>query len=345
MARFLIRRVFLGAFVLLCVYLIVFFMFYVGPGPKSVARNLAGKDATPKTVALISKRLLLNRPIPVQFLHFMDRLLLHGDLGHDYYHGQAVTTVIKQAFPITLSLALGAAVLWLIIGVLTGVLSAVRRGSFWDRLATILALFFFSIPAFVLGLLLLYVFYYRFTLAGIKIFPGAGYTYFTKSPLKWFEGLVLPWVTLALISAAAYTRLTRGSMLDVLGEDYIRTARAKGLTERRVTYRHALRAALTPVVSQFGIDLGTLLGGAVLTETVFGMPGLGYTAVHAIENQDLPVIIGIVIIAATAIVIANIIVDAAVCGARPEGPPPLTAAAPPARSVHRAGPTGAFSRR
>jgi peptide/nickel transport system permease protein len=261
-------------------------------------------------VALISKRLLLNRPILVQLQHFMDRLVLHGDLGHDYYHGQAVATVIKQAFPITASLAVGAAILWLVIGVLTGVLSAVRRGSIWDRLSTIMALFFFSIPAFVLGLLLLYVFYYRFTLAGIKIFPGAGYTYFSASPLKWFEGLVLPWTTLALISAAAYTRLTRGSMLDVLGEDYIRTARSKGLTERRVTYRHALRAALTPVVSQFGIDLGTLLGGAVLTETVFGMPGLGFTAVHAIENQDQPVIIGIVIVAATAIVAANIIVDA-----------------------------------
>jgi peptide/nickel transport system permease protein len=218
--------------------------------------------------------------------------------------------VLKQAFPITVSLALGAAVLWLIIGILSGVLSAVRRGSIWDRMSTVLALFFFSIPAFVLGLLLLYVFYYRFTLAGIHIFPGAGYTYFSHSPLHWFEGLVLPWVTLALISAAAYTRLTRGSMLDVLGEDYIRTARAKGLTERRVTYKHALRAALTPVVSQFGIDVGTLLGGAVLTETVFGMPGLGFTAVTAIEQQDLPVVIGIVIIASTAVVVANIIVDA-----------------------------------
>jgi peptide/nickel transport system permease protein len=308
-ARFLIRRVLLGAFVLMCVYAIVFIMFFVGPGPNSVARLLAGKDGTPATVALIKKRLLLDRPIQVQFRHFLDRLIFHGSLGYDYYHGQAVTTVLKQAFPITLSLALGAAVLWLVIGVLTGVLSAVRRGSIWDRISTVMALFFFSMPAFVLGLLLLYVFYYRFTLAGIRIFPGSGYTYFSASPLHWFESLVLPWITLALISAAAYTRLTRGSMLDVLGEDYIRTARSKGLSERRVTYRHALRAALTPVVSQFGIDLGTLLGGAVLTETVFGMPGLGYTAVHAIEEQDLPVIIGIVIVAATAIVAANIVVD------------------------------------
>ena len=310
MARFLIRRIVLGAFVLICVYTIVFLMFFVGPGPNSVARLLAGKDGTPATIALIKKRLLLNRPIIVQFQHFLDRLVFHGSLGYDYYHGQSVNTVIKEAFPITLFLALGAAAIWLVVGVLTGVLSAVRRGSIWDRISTVMALFFFSMPAFVLGLLLLYVFYYRFTLAGIRIFPGSGYTPFGQSPLHWFESLVLPWITLALISAAAYTRLTRGSMLDVLGEDYIRTARAKGLSDSRVTYRHALRAALTPVVSQFGIDLGTLLGGAVLTETVFGMPGLGFTAVHAIENQDLPVIIGIVIVAATAIVVANIAVDA-----------------------------------
>jgi peptide/nickel transport system permease protein len=311
MARFLIRRVLLGLLVLLIVYMVIFGMFFIGPGPDSVARTLAGKSATPQTVALIKRRLLLDRPLYVQFLHFMDRLLLHGDLGHDYYHGQAVITVIKQAFPITLDLAIGSAILWLLIGVSVGVLSAVRRGSIWDRVTTVMALFFYSIPAFVLGLLLLYVFYYRFTLWHIRIFPGQGYVYFSANPLKWFESLVLPCVTLALISAAAYARLTRGSMLDVLGEDYIRTARAKGLKERRVTYRHALRAALTPVVSQFGIDIGTLLGGAVLTETVFGMPGLGYTAVHAIEAQDLPVIIGIVIVAATAIVAANVLVDVA----------------------------------
>jgi peptide/nickel transport system permease protein len=131
----------------------------------------------------------------------------------------------------------------------------------------------------------------------------------TADPLKWFEGLVLPWITLALVSAAAYTRLTRGSMLDVLNEDYVRTARSKGLSENRVIYRHALRSALTPVISQFGIDLGVLAGGAVVTETVFGMPGLGYTAVNAIRTQDLPVIIGIVIVASASVVVANILVD------------------------------------
>jgi peptide/nickel transport system permease protein len=308
-ARFLVRRVLLGVFVMFVVTIVVFIIFFVGPGSADVARTLAGREATPKTVALVAHRLLLDRPIYVQYWHFLDGLL-HGNLGYSYYHGQPVTTILKQAFPVTLSLALGAAVIWLVLGVLSGVLSAVRNRSFWDRTVTVLALFFYSMPSFVLGLLLLYVFYYQFTLAGIHLFPGAGYTYLTANPLKWFQGLVLPWITLALVSAAAYTRLTRGSMLDVLNEDYVRTARSKGLSEHRVIYRHALRSALTPVVSQFGIDLGVLVGGAVITESVFGMPGLGFTAVQAIGNQDLPVIIGIVIVASAAVVVANILVDA-----------------------------------
>ncbi len=159
------------------------------------------------------------------------------------------------------------------IGVLSG--RAFRRAArpFWDRSATTVALFFYSMPTFVLGLILLWIFYYQFTIHGLHWFPGQGYTYFTQSPLDWFRGLVLPWFTLALVSAAAYTRLTRGSLLEVMGEDYIRTARSKGLTERRVIYRHGLRSALTPVVSQFGIDLGVLLGGAIITEQVFGHAG------------------------------------------------------------------------
>ncbi len=309
MLRFLVRRLALGAFVMLCVTILVFVIFYIGPGPSSVARTLAGREATPATVALIAHRLLLDRPIYVQYGHFLSGLL-QGNLGYSYYHGQAVTTVLKESFPVTLSLALGAAAMWLVIGVLSGVLSAVRSRSVADRVVTVLALFFYSMPPFVLGLLLLFVFYYRLTLAGVHLFPGSGYTYLTASPLHWFEGLVLPWTTLALVSAAAYTRLTRASMLDVLGEDYLRTARAKGLSERRVVYRHGLRAALTPVVSQLGIDLGVLIGGAIVTEKVFGMPGLGYTAVTAIQEQDLPVIIGIVIVASAAVVAANIAVDA-----------------------------------
>ena len=309
MARFLLRRIILGILVLWLVTVGVFLIFYVGPGPGAVPRALAGREATPQMVALVKHRLLLDRPLIVQYGHFLWQLL-HGNLGYDFYHGESVNTILKQAFPISLSLVLGAAVLWLIIGVLTGVVSAVRSRSVWDRTFTGLALLFYSMPTFVLGLLLLLIFYYELTVHGVSAFPGSGYTSFTTSPFEWFRGLILPWITLALVSAATYTRLSRGSMLDVMGEDYIRTARSKGLPERRVIFRHALRAALTPVVTQFGIDVGILLGGAIITEQVFGMPGLGFTAVQAIEQQDLPVIIGVVIVGTTAMVIASIVVDA-----------------------------------
>jgi len=308
MIRFLFRRILLGAFVMFCVTVIVYLIFYVGPGPGYVARALAGREAPPQTVALIAHRLLLDRPWYVQYWHFLLQLL-HGDLGYDYYHGQSVNSIIAQAFPVTLSLTLGAAVIWLVIGVLSGVASAVKPRSLLDRSATFVALIFYSMPTFVLGLLMIELLYYQLTIHGLHWFPGAGYTPPSQSLFEWFRGLILPWLTLALVSAAAYTRLTRAAMLDVLGEDYIRTARAKGLSESRVVFRHALRAALTPVVTQFGIDVGTLLGGAVITENVFGLPGLGYTAVQAISDQDLPVIIGVVIVASAAVVVANLVVD------------------------------------
>jgi len=308
-ARFLVRRIFEGLVVMWLVTVGVFIIFYIGPGPKGVARALAGKSATPQVVAEVSHRLLLDQPIWVQYGHFL-WLLLHGNLGYSFYHNQSVNSILAAAFPITLSLVLGAAVLWVIMGVLSGVLSAVRARSLADRAFTGLALFFYSMPTFVLGLLFLLFFYYELTIHGIHAFPGSGYTPLTVSPWGWFRSLILPWFTLALVSAATYTRLTRGSMLDVMGEDYIRTARAKGLSERRVIFRHSLRAALTPVVTQFGLDVGILLGGAVVTEQVFSLPGLGFTAVQAITQQDLPIIIGVVIVAAAAVVVANIVVDA-----------------------------------
>jgi peptide/nickel transport system permease protein len=308
-ARFLIRRILQGILVMWLVTVSVYLIFYVGPGPGAVARTLAGRSATPQVVQEVSHRLLLDRPFYVQYGHFV-WLLLHGNLGYSFYHQQPVDSIIAGAFPITLSLVVGAAIVWIILGVLSGVLSAVRARSLMDRTFTLLALFFYSMPTFVLGLLLLLLLYYELTIHGIHAFPGSGFTPLTVNPWQWFRGLILPWITLALVSAATYTRLTRGSMLDVLGEDYIRTARAKGMAERRVIFRHALRAALTPVVTQYGIDVGVLLGGAIITEQVFGMPGLGFTAVQAIQQQDLPIIIGVVIVAAAAVVVANIVVDA-----------------------------------
>jgi len=308
-ARFLIRRTLQGLFVLWLMTVTVFLIFFIGPGPASVARTLAGRQATPAQVAAVSHRLLLDQPIYVQYQHFI-WLLLHGNLGYDYYHSQSVNSIIAAAFPITLSLLIGASILWLTMGVLTGILSAVKTRSVYDRTSTVLALLFYSMPTFVLGFLLILGLYYEFAIHGISVFPAPGtWVPFSENPAQWARALILPWITLALVSAATYTRLTRGSMLDVFGEDYIRTARSKGMSERRVIFKHNLRASLTPVVTQFGLDVGTLIGGAIITESVFNLPGLGYTAVQAIGQQDLPVVIGVVIVASAGVVIANVVVD------------------------------------
>lgn len=306
MLRFLIRRTALGALVLWLISMLVFALFFVAPS--NVARTLAGRQATPETVALIQHRLGLDLPIWQQYVGFVGRAL-RGDLGFDYYHQVPVTTIIAAAAPITGSLVLGAAVLWLALGVFNGVMSAIRPRSFLDRSLTVFALFFYSMPSFLLGLLLLYFLYFQLTLAGIRIFPPGGYTPLSDGVGSWLQHLILPWLTLALVSAAIYTRLTRGSMLDVLGEDYIRTARSKGIAERRVIGRHGLRSALTPVVTQFGIDVGVLLGGAVITEKVFSLPGLGKASIDAITQQNQPVIIATVLLGSAAVVVANIAVD------------------------------------
>src|SRR3954454_16211283 len=327
MARFTIRRILLGVLVLWLVTIVVFAIFFLNPnGPDAVAHRLAGRQATPQSIALIRHRLHLDAPVIKQYWYFLfgqpgdptntGLVPINGsgfhtpNLGHDFYNEVSVNHIIVQAFPITFSLALGAAVLWLAMGLLSGVLSAVRPRTVMDRGFTFTALFFYSFPTFVLGSVLLLVFFYYFTkYLGITFFPAGTYVPFTQDPVEWARHLLLPWFTLAAVTAAAYTRLTRGSMLDVLGEDYIRTARAKGLSERRVIFRHGLRAGLTPIVTQFGIDVGSLVGGAIVTEKIFSMPGLGYTAVDAINRQDLPVIIGITILASAAVVAANIVVD------------------------------------
>src|SRR5664279_3582803 len=236
MLRFLVRRTAQGALVLWLITMVVFALFFVIPS--NVARTLAGRQATPQTVALIQHRLGLDLPLWRQYLGWIGRAL-RGDLGYDYYHQVPVTSIIAAAAPITLSLVLGAAILWLAIGVFNGVVSAIRPRTFVDRALTAFALFFYSMPTFLLGLLLLYFFYFQLTLAGITLFPAGGYVPLSQGVGPWLDHMILPWFTLALVSAAIYTRLTRGSMLDVLGEDYIRTARSKGIAEKRVIGRHA----------------------------------------------------------------------------------------------------------
>jgi peptide/nickel transport system permease protein len=306
MLRFLVRRTLLGLFVLWLITVLTFGLFFIAPN--NVARTLAGRQATPEVVAAISKRLGLDQPLWKQYVDFVWKAL-HGNLGYDYYYQLPVTHIILDALPITLSLALGAAVIWMLLGVTNGVLSAVYPRSIIDRGLTTFAIFFYSFPSFVLGLVLLYFLYYRLTLSGVDWLPPGGYAPLTEGVGPWLQHMILPWLTLALVLAATYTRLTRGSMLAVLGEDYIRTARSKGISERRVIVRHGLRSALTPVVTQFGIDLGQLVGGVVITESVFSLPGIGKTSIDALTRQDLPVIVGTVVLASAAVVVANILVD------------------------------------
>ena len=306
MIRLLTRRLLSGIVVLWIISVAVFALFFIAP--HNVARAIAGRQATPATVADVAKRLGLNRPILDQYGSFIWQFL-HGNLGYSYYNSEPVSSLIGSRIGVTISLTVGGAVLWLLIGISTGVLAATHPRSIIDKGATFFAVFFYSMPTFLLGLILLYFLFFQLHLAGIPIFPGSGYVSIFTSPASWAQHLILPWIAVALTTAATYTRLTRAGMLDVLGEDYIRTARAKGVSERRVTYRHALRAALTSVVTQLGIDIGVLLGGAVVTENIFGLPGLGQLAIQSVTQQDLPVIIGIVMLAAAFVVACNFAVD------------------------------------
>jgi peptide/nickel transport system permease protein len=306
MLRFFARRLLLGLLVLWITSGAVFVLFFVAP--HDPARLLAGKLATPQTVALVNHRLGLDRPLPDQYASFMGRLL-HGDLGYSYYNSAPVRSLLASRLPVTVSLALGAAVVWMVVGVGVGVAAARRPRSMVDRGGTLLVLTGLSMPTFLVGLLLIYFLFFRLHLAGFGLFPASGYVPLTQDPGGWAQHLLLPWITLATVTAATYSRLTRSSLLEVLGEDYIRTARAKGLPEGRVVYRHGLRSALTPVVTQLGVDLGTLLGGVIVTEQVFGLPGLGQLAWQSVTTQDLPVIMGIVLVASAFIVLANLLVD------------------------------------
>lgn len=225
-------------------------------------------------------------------------------LGYSWREQQPVWPMLVSYIPVTLSLAVGAAVIWLISGVAIGVLSALRRGSVFDRVAMGTALLGVSLPIFFTGQILLLLFSYKW-----QIFPNVQYVSPFSNPLEWAKNLILPWVTLAFLYSALYARITRAGMLETMHEDYIRTARAKGLAERTVILKHGLRAALTPVLTIFGLDLGLLLGGAVITEYTYSLHGLGLFTIEAINNSDLPEIMGVVLLAAFFIVIANLIVD------------------------------------
>ena len=307
MIRFLLRRFAWSVMVVWLVATSVFALYFAIP--RDVARLIAGPRATPQTLVLVRARLGLDQPIGSQYVAFLRRLA-HGDLGQSFHTQESVNSIVARDLPVTASLGLGASALWLLFGVSAGVIAAVRRRSTADRVISGIAMAFYSMPPFLLGQLLLFFLFFQLYLAGIELFPPGSYVAFGESPVQWARFLVLPWLSIALVSAATYSRLTRGAMLDVLNEDYVRTALSKGVSDARITVRHALRSALTPVVSQFGIDIGSLLGGAIVTEVVFGLPGLGREVVHAITDQDLPIIMGITILSAVLVVSANLFVDA-----------------------------------
>ncbi|MCA0379627.1 MAG: ABC transporter permease [Actinobacteria bacterium] len=306
MIRFFLSRLAFGVLVLLMLSIFVFVLFYVSPSDP--ARILAGDKATEALMAQIRVNLGLDKPMIQQYFMFLSNLL-QGDLGFSYRTNMPVGDLLVNRIPITMSLVFGAMVIWLAIGIPIGISSAKHPGSLRDRIGQSFAIVGISFPTFVLGMIALYTLYFLPTKMGLNLFPASGYVPMSQGPLQWAWHLVLPWFTLALVIAAVYARLTRGQMLEVLGQDYIRTARAKGITERRVTYVHAFRSAMPPLVTQLGIDIGMLLGGVIVIEQVFGLPGIGSLAVTSVAMQDRPVVIAIVLLGGLFVVVSNLIVD------------------------------------
>jgi peptide/nickel transport system permease protein len=309
MGRYVIRRLLWTVVVVLIVTLVTFVIFYVLP-PGDPAIRFAGKQPTPELIAEVRSQLGLDKTLPEQYWLFLKRLVT-GDqygwpgLGFSYDSRTPIKEEIVERAPRTFSLAIGAATIWLLMGVSIGIVSALKRRTLADRLAMGFALFGVSAPVFWLGLLALWVFWQQLGIEGF----GTGYVEFTEDPVGWFSHLVLPWFCVALLYAAFYARMTRGNLIDTMGEDYIRTARAKGLPERQVVVKHGLRASLTPIATMFGIDVALLIGGAVITETVFNIQGLGNWAVNAAASSDLPAVVGVTLVLALAVTLMSLFVD------------------------------------
>jgi peptide/nickel transport system permease protein len=309
MIRYLIRRLLWAVVTLIIISFVTFLIFNVlPPGDPAVLR--VGHFPNPQLLVDIRHALGVDKPFWVQYWYYIRAIILHFNFGYSYQYSQPVTTLIINRLPPTISLTVGAVVIWVSIGMTVGVLSAVRQRSRLDRFAMIGAIGAISAPTFWLGLMALFLF--SKDIGIIHIFDGAGtYVGLTTNPGRWFGSLILPWLVLAASLAAFYARLLRSNLIEAMSEDYIRTARAKGLPERQVVWRHGVRAAITPFVTALGIDIGFLLGGTVVVEAVFNVPGVGRLAYDGIRNADLPIIQGTVQLGAFFIVIANLFVDVA----------------------------------
>jgi peptide/nickel transport system permease protein len=307
MLRYIIRRLLWAVVLLLVVSFVTFGIFYLLPSADPAVLR-AGRSPNPQLIAEIRHSLGLDKPFIVQYWLYIKNIVLHFNFGFSYQFEQPVRSMIFGRLPATISLTVGAVIVWLLIGLPIGMISAIKRRSLLDRLTMGGALVAISMPVYFLGLVSLYLF--ANDIGVVHVFDGSGsYTGLTVSPIRWFNSMLLPWLVLAASFAAFYSRLLRSSLIETMSEDYIRTARAKGLSERRVLLRHAVRSAITPIVTVLGLDIGTLLGGAILTEIVFNIPGVGRLAWDGIQNSDLPVIQGTVLFGGFFIVIANLVVD------------------------------------
>jgi len=310
--RYLVRRTLWAALLFIVITFVTFVIFYVGPNNPARA-VCGGEQAKRECIVRATAKLGLDQPMPVQYEKFLRRLVFHGDLGESFATSQSVNQRIKEAAPVTASLVFGGAVLWMMIGLTVGIFSALKPRSLTDRAAMVFVLIGVSAHPIWIGLIFEYVF-------GVKLgwTPIANYANFFGAPgdsgqpggpWQWFYHLILPWCTFALLFAALYVRMIRANVMETLNEDYVRTARAKGAPEGQVLRSHVLRNALLPVVTMLGMDIGIALGGAIFTESVYGLPGLGKTAIQAIEGFDLPTTQGVVVFATLCIISFNLLVD------------------------------------
>jgi peptide/nickel transport system permease protein len=297
-ARFAVRRLAQMVFVLIAISIITFFIFYKIPGGDPVLR-ISGRTAEPAVREQVREDFGFNDPIYVQYARMMEKTF-NGSL-ESYSNRVNVREELIRGIPATASLVIGGAIIWLFFGILFGVISAVYAGRFPDRIITILGLIGISLPVFWVGAMLTYK---------VALFPAGGYVPLSEDPASWLSHMILPWFTISLVFIGFYSRLLRSNMLDVMNEDYVRTARAKGLSERRVLAGHVLRNAMIPIVTLFGLDFGAAIGGgAILTETVFGLQGIGQYVAESIGSLDLPPILGTTLYAAFLIVLLSAIVD------------------------------------
>ncbi|MGY1437777.1 ABC transporter permease [Streptomyces reniochalinae] len=314
MLRFLIRRSLGAVVILLIISAVTFFLFYAVP--RDPAMLACGKNCTPDALAVIRKNMGIDEPVPVQYWHFMVGIFAGRDFaagacpapcfGYSFANQDPVWQTILDRFPTTVSLTVGGAAVFLFIGLGAGMIAAWKKGTLVDKAFSSLSLVLSSMQIYFIGPLVLALVVYN-----LQLLDQPKYVPLTEDPAGWFMGLLIPWLVVQIIFTANYTRLSRSSMIEQLQEDHVKAARAKGMSGRYVFFRYAWRGSLIPIVTIFGVDLGSLFGGAMITEWTFSLPGLGTLAVKSVQNTDLPMVMGVMLFAATFIILFNIIVDAA----------------------------------